>query len=268
MAVSTQLRDDLLAVLGVGVRRLNQLAAARARELPMSHEQAVHTIAHENGLRLSKYLAGEQIADARRLLTELRAVQHPSGAVAVAVNGAKRGRSSKAKPVLVTIAGVRVERLPGMTAAHAQEAKQMAETVYPALYVFENSARDLITRVLKSAIGDDWWDKVVPQRIREKAEGRKQDEAKDPWHGKRGAALIDYLDLNDLPSIVAAPKAWPHLKPFFERTSWFQELVNEVNVSRRVAAHMNPLGPDDVKNVEAAFRKWSKVLKAKEALIP
>ncbi|HUG63904.1 MAG TPA: hypothetical protein VMK83_01670 [Gaiellaceae bacterium] len=58
------------------------------------------------------------------------------------------------------------------------------------------------------------------------------------------------------------------MKPFFERTSWFQELVNEVNVSRRVAAHMNPLELDDVKNVEAAFRKWSKVLKAKEALIP
>ena len=72
----------------------------------------------------------------------------------------------------------------------------------------------------------------------------------------------------DLPLIVTAPKAWPHFKNFFDRPSWFQELVNELNVSRRVAAHMNPLEDDDVKNVEAAFRKWAKLMKAKADLIP
>jgi hypothetical protein len=144
----------------------------------------------------------------------------------------------------------------------------MAERVYPKLYFFENSGRDLITRVLKDAIGDDWWDKVVLPKVRNKAAGRKADEAKDPWHGKRGAALIDYLDLSDLPLIVTAPKARPHFKKFFDRPSWFQELINELNVSRRVAAHMNPLEEDDVKNVEAAFRKWAKLMKAKADLIP
>jgi Swt1-like HEPN len=169
---------------------------------------------------------------------------------------------------LVTVAGVKVERLPGMTATHAREAKAMAEKVYPALYVFENSARDVISKVLQNAVGDNWWDEVVPAKVRAKAEGRKADEAKDPWHGKRGAALIDYLDLTDLPSIVSANKAWPHFKRLFGRVSWFQELVNDLNVSRRVAAHMNPLETDDVKNVEAAFRKWAKLLKAKEEELP
>ena len=107
-----------------------------------------------------------------------------------------------------------------------------------------------------------------PQKVRDKAAQRKVDEAKDPWHGKRGSALIDYLDLKDLPSIVSAPKAWPHFRKLFARASWFQELVNDLNVSRRVAAHMNPLASDDVKNVEAAFRKWAKVLNAKAAEIP
>ena len=54
----------------------------------------------------------------------------------------------------------------------------------------------------------------------------------------------------------------------FERVSWFQELVNDLNVSRRVAAHMNPLDSDDVKNVEAAVRKWTKLLQAKEDQLP
>lgn len=31
---------------------------------------------------------------------------------------------------------------------------------------------------------------------------------------------------------------------------------------------MNPLESDDIKNVEAAFRKWTKLLKAKQDLLP
>lgn len=264
MAVNRRLREDLLKKLGIGVRRLNQMAAALAAELPSTHEQAINTLAYQNGLRLSKYLSEEETAEVRGLISQSR-----GRTLAAPVTPVKNGtRPSGPREVLVTIAGMKVERVPGMTATHANEAKAMAEKVYPALYVFENSARDLITKVLKNGVGDNWWDNVVPHKIKEKAARRKRDEAKDPWHGKRGAALIDYLDLTDLPSIVSAPQAWPHFKAILSRAAWFQELVNELNVSRRVAAHMNPLAADDVKNVEAAFRKWAKVLNAKADLIP
>lgn len=267
MATNAAIRIALLAKLGVTPQRLSQLAGKRKAELPMSTEQAVYTLAHENGIDVSRHLGKEGTAEVRELVAQLRSKSsNAATGVAPAKTRAKNGGTTR--PVLITIAGVNVDRLPGMTANHAREAEQMATKVYPALYVFENSARDLISRVLKAAVGDDWWAKVVPQKVRDKAAQRKRDEAKDPWHGKRGAALIDYLDVTDLPSIVSAPKAWPHLKLFFERPSWFQELVNELNVSRRVAAHMNPLEPDDIKNVEAAFRKWAKVLRAKEDLIP
>lgn len=265
MATNRELKKALLAKLGVTPQRLSQLAQARKNELPMSTEHAVYTIAHEHKIDISKYLSREETAEVRRLVADLRS----GGSAPVAAPASStRGKDAPRKPVVVTIAGFDVQQVPGMTATHAKEAKLMAEKVYPKLYVFENSARDLITRVLKNAIGDDWWDKVVLPKIRNKAAGRKVDEAKDPWHGKRGAALIDYLDLTDLPLIVTAPKAWPHFKKFFDRPSWFQELVNELNVSRRVAAHMNPLEDDDVKNVEAAFRKWAKLMKAKADLIP
>jgi hypothetical protein len=44
--------------------------------------------------------------------------------------------------------------------------------------------------------------------------------------------------------------------------------VNDLNVSRRIAAHMNPVSADDVKNIEAAFRKWTNTLKAKKDSVP
>jgi hypothetical protein len=263
VATNRKLRSALLEKLGVSQQRLSQRVQRRKAELPMSTELATYTIAHEEGIDVSRFLDPDLTAQVRELVAQLRATgERP------APTSARRARSGTPRPVLVTVAGVKVERLPGMTASHAREAKMMAQKVYPALYVFENSARDVISRVLKAGVGDDWWDCVVPKKLKEKASQRKADETKDPWHGKRGAALIDYLDFGDLPSIVRANKAWPHFKPIFPRAAWFEELVSDLNVSRRVAAHMNPLESDDVKNVEAAFRKWAKLLKARESLLP
>ena len=94
------------------------------------------------------------------------------------------------------IAGMDVEELPGMTARHVAEARQMAEKVYPMLYLFENSLRDVIERVLKSTYGADWWAKGAPARVKKKAMDRKAAENNEPWHGRRGAREIDYVDLS------------------------------------------------------------------------
>jgi len=44
-------------------------------------------------------------------------------------------------------------------------------------------------------------------------------------------------------------------------------VTHDMNVSRRVVAHMNPLAVDDIKNVENALRKYEKVLKTNVAEI-
>jgi hypothetical protein len=155
-----------------------------------------------------------------------------------------------------------------MSARSAQEAKTMAEKVYPAIYVFEHSARQVIAAVLTDRVGPDWWERVVPRRIRQAARDRMQGEEKDPWHGRRGATMIDYTQLTELPGIVGDGDAWPHFAPIFTRQSFFEELVNDINVSRRVAAHMNPISSEDVRHLGVAFRKWARTLKAKQGLIP
>ena len=58
-------------------------------------------------------------------------------------------------------------------------------------------------------------------------------------------------------------------RQFFPNQSWVESLITgDMNVSRRVFAHMNPLTENDVKNIEAAFRKWTKQLKGAEAELP
>ena len=250
---------------GVSHQAIQQRRARLQELVAMPSDIATYIVAQRNGVPIQRYLDTSTLETVATFEGRLAAKEG-------APTSSGQGTSAKAKPtkreVVVSIAGIHVDRLPGMTQAHAIEAKQMAEKVYPALYVFENSARDVISRLLEEGVGPDWWNEVVKKELRDKAAKRKKDESKDPWHGKRAAAPIDYLDLSDLPLIVSASKAWPHLKNVFPRIAWFQELVNELNVSRRVAAHMNPLESDDIKNVEAAFRKWAKLLKAKQDLLP
>lgn len=262
------LRKVLLAELGISPQALSQRVAKRKRELPMGTPEAAYTIAFDTGIDVSKYLSAEETEAIRQLVAQLRTQERSGESPTSAQPRTSRSSSKDPKPALVTLAGVNVERLPGMSAAKAKEAKTMAEKVYPTLYIFENSAREVISGVLRQALGVGWWDKVVPRKVKDAAAKRKDGEAEDPWHGRRGSQMIDYTLLSELPKIVGANEAWPHFEPLFGRKSFFEELVNDLNVSRRVAAHMNPVAGDDVKNVEAAFRKWSKTLKAKKALLP
>jgi hypothetical protein len=266
MAANKQIMAALIAKLGVTRRRIGQLAQQRRAELPMSFEHAVYTIAFQNGIDVARYLSDSETADVRALVTSLRGVAAP---VTAGPNGGRRSARTPAqpRPVVVTIAGINVEKVPGLSAAHAKEAKLMAERAYPMLYVFENSVRDLIERVLSAKHGADWWDKAIPKKVLDKVEEHKTAEDKDAWHGKRGARGLDYTLLPQLWGIIN--HNWSAFTSLFPNKPWIEDLItNQMNVSRRVIAHMNALENDDVKNMEAGFRRWVKQLNAVEDVLP
>jgi hypothetical protein len=269
MATNRALKEDLLRRLKVTPQRLSQLVNARKAELPMSTELATYTIAHERGLDVSKYLDQESTREVRQLMSDLRNGRRTNGDAAKTSAVRSRHSDRKAsKPVIVSIAGVKIGNVPSLKAGHAQEAKAMAERVYPTLYLFENSVRDFIERVLKAKYGKDWWTVAVSEKVRDKAGQFKADERKDPWHGKRGRRDLDYLLLTQLWTIIR--DKWKDFSPFFPQgQAWVQTLIeSDMNVSRRVIAHMNPLEEDDIKSLEASFRKWVKHLTAVEPNLP
>jgi hypothetical protein len=170
----------------------------------MTTEQAVYTIAHENGIDLSKYLDPETTREVRDLMTQLRSGQSTNG------RGKRSGQSTRSRPggnsraVSVTIKGIGPDnlRIPALTQSHADAAKRMSERVYPLVFLFENSVRDLIELVLEDAFGKDWWTTAVPGDVQRTAIKHKDAEKKDPWHGKRGTRDIDYVFLNGLWAII------------------------------------------------------------------
>jgi hypothetical protein len=262
VATNKAIKNALLKKRGITPQRLSQLTNARKRELPMSTEHAVYTIAFEHGIDIAKELDAEETAEVRRLLSALRS----NGTMKPEPRGPMKP-PKVTKTVKVTIAGVDVGTIPALKPQHASEAKVMAEKVYPTVYIFENSVRDLIERVLQAQFGANWWTTAIPGTIQKTAAKHKADEKNDPWHRRRGTREIDYVFLVDLWAIIK--HQWKHFKALFPNQAWVETLIsNDMNVSRRPLAHMNPLSVDDVTNVEVAFRKWVKQLRAVENLIP
>lgn len=260
------IKKALLDKLGVTPQRLSQLVQKRKAELPMSTEHAVYTLAFENGVDVSKALGNEGTAEVRGLVAQLRSSK--PAAASAAINGSPARKKPAAKTeVKVTIADVDVGTIPALSPTHAKEAKLMAEKVYPTLYFFENSVRDLIERVLSAAFGPTWWITAVPGTVQQTAAKHRADEQKDPWHSQRGKREIDYVFLNELWAIIK--HQWGYFKDLFPDQAWVQTIITrDMNVSRRVLAHMSPLADDDVRHIELKFRHWVKQLKAVKHLLP
>ena len=263
-ATNAALRAKLLDKLGVTPQALSLRVQKRKKELPMSTPHAAYTIAHDQGIDISKYLSPEETAEVRVLISDLQRNVQPA---AKAPKPARNSRPAASAQVKINIAGVDAGKIPGLSRAHAHDVKRMAERVYPLLYIFENSVRDLIERVLKATYGPEWWTKAVPKKVRETAASHLEAEKDDPWHNARGGRELDYVLLTQLSTIIKA--RWADFEAFFPSQGWVESLItSDMNVSRRVLAHMTSLHENDVKNIEAAFRKWTNQLTAKEAELP
>jgi hypothetical protein len=260
------IKAKLLAELGVSPQRLSQLVKARKGQLPMSTPHAVYTIAHENGIDIAKDLGAGETAEIRSLVASLRSGGQRAEPASAPATKARRTPATP-KNVTVKIAGSDVGKIPALKKSHAEDAKRMSERVYPLLYLFENSVRDLIEAVLRDRYGKDWWTTAVPKKVQETATKHKADEGKAGWHSARGGRQIDYVFLNDLWAIIK--DKWNDFRDLFPDQAWIQTLItNDMNVSRRVLAHMTPLAADDITGIEASFRKWVKQLTAVEDRLP
>jgi hypothetical protein len=264
MATNPEIRDQLRAKLGnVTHQALSQRVKRLKRDLPVSFEDGVYVLAHEQGIDIARHLDSDELARVRELLRQRESgAPQPAGGETrkSPPRGKKRAAHVKISP------SVDVE--PLLRKARADEAKRMAEKAFPLLYVFENSIRDLISLVLEDVFGTRWWDKIAPKELREKAQGRRQGEDKTPWIGRRGAHPIFYIDLGDLPKLIRSRQSWPHFKAILPDQQWFSGLVDDVEPQRNIVAHMNPISSDDLEALRVAVRKWSKQLESKRDQLP
>ncbi len=135
------------------------------------------------------------------------------------------------------------------------KAKAMS-AVYTAVAAFENSVRELISGVLLESVGDTWWGNAVSQKVRDRAEKRKDDEDKIRWHTNRGQHPIYYTTMADLVNIMR--NNWEAFEPYAQSIDWVASIFDGVERSRNVIMHSGTLEPGDIERLGIFIRDWIK----------
>jgi hypothetical protein len=235
----------------------------------MSSDVATYVVALRAGVPLHRFLDSatlDQVAVAEQRLnaTELTA---PSAGTATPNRRRSPTRTQVVKELRLE-SGVKVPAA-ALSASRMSEAQRMAD-VYPMLYAFENSLREFVDGHLTAAMGKDWWDnpKVVSTGIRQTVERNKVAEGKNRYHSTRNARPIYYTNIGDLATITMSERGWKVFKHFFPSDKWLPGLVEKIEASRNVVAHMNPLQKRDIDRIRLNFEDWLGQIKGHEPSIP
>lgn len=134
-------------------------------------------------------------------------------------------------------------------------ARQMA-VVYTVIAAFENTVRDLVSRVLLEAHGENWWISCASEKVRKRAETRLADEQQHRFHKQRGEAPLNYTEFGDLANMIRAN--WEDFEAFFPSPEWVTSIVVAVERSRNVIMHSGTLDAEDVARIGIHLRDWIK----------
>jgi len=126
-------------------------------------------------------------------------------------------------------------------------------TVYVAIAAFENSVREFVSKVLLEGIGADWWAKVS-EKIRTKAESRREEESRVRWHTPRGDEPINYTEFGDLAAIMN--QNWTLFENHLQSLEWARQIIGTLERSRNVIMHSGDLGIEDIERIGTSMRDW------------
>jgi len=220
----------------------------RRKNAGLSPNAAAQVFAQNHGVSVFRYLDDKDKESLSKYKTPTTSTSNNQG----------YGRSRKTEHI-INIGFVGGIKDPIITPQIAKEAKEMAN-VYPIIYVFENSVRKFVQKIMEKKHGKDWWEKAkINSKIIQKVKIRKEDEDKNRWHGKRGTHEIFYTDIEELMSIME--NNWEIFEHHLPKQHIVKAIIEIIGTSRNVIAHNNPLSKDDVLALKLNYRRWTKQVK-------
>ena len=144
---------------------------------------------------------------------------------------------------------------------YVEQSKTML-TVFATITAFENATREFVYSVLFEKHKTEWWNKSVQKSIRERAENRKEQEAKVKWHVSRGDAMMSYLEFGDLTKIMLSEENWPLFESYVVSQDWVRAIFDDIEKSRNVVMHSGVLDEYDIARVGLNIRDWLRQINA------
>jgi hypothetical protein len=245
--INKEIMKMLCERIGKTRRRVYQLIDKKKKDYgyTITSEMAAYLLAADYDIDLSEILPEEELEKLRTLREAKTVVKE---------------NVKKMTPKITTIEISKEFRVidPFLPQKIIDEAKEMSK-VYPIVYLFENSVRNLIRIVLEKKYGPDWWNRKVSLKIQKEVEKRIQQENKNRWHGKRGVHKIFYTDIEDLGSIIITN--WDDFKEIFPNQEWIKVRIGEIELTRNIIAHNNPLSRQDIQRLKIYFQDWINQIK-------
>jgi hypothetical protein len=230
--------------------------------VPMPTDVATYIVAQRAGMKLHSYLDEAKLDQVATWEQRLSGKENGSGA------SAARGPSKRAVSKTV-VKELHLDKIKVPDAALSVQRKGEAERmapVYPLLYAFENSVREFVDGHLTAKLGRDWFDdpKVVSTDVRKTVNRNKAAEGRHRYHSRRSARPIYYTNIDDLGTIVQSQKGWPTFKAILPSDKWLPGVIEKIEASRNVVAHMNPLQKRDINRIKIHFEDWLDQIKGHE----
>lgn len=136
-----------------------------------------------------------------------------------------------------------------------QKERNFMSNAYSILYTIENRLRIFIEKKLREKHGNQWWERGVPLKIRERSEEKKKE---DP---AVALSLICYTDFGDLRKIIMKTENWHDIfKGHFETLEHIVSRLDELEPIRHAIAHTRLLSNDDFKKLELFQREIQRMI--------
>lgn len=132
------------------------------------------------------------------------------------------------------------------------DAAQMAK-YYGVFYCLERSIRSLISSRLSEEHPGDWWQKCVPEIIRQNAEKNLKKEL-DSGVSIRSTLPIDYTTFGELGEIIKAN--WDLFRDILRSKTAVERIMANLNLLRGPIAHCSILAADEVDRLELTLKDW------------
>ena len=128
---------------------------------------------------------------------------------------------------------------------------------YELFYCLEQSIRRLITSTLFDKSGTDWWNKDVPEKIRNEVKVRMQRDI-DSGFSLRSENQIDFTNFGELSVIISAN--WDNFGAIFTSKRAVERIMSSLNLLRGPIAHCSPLAEDEVDRLELTVKDWFRAM--------
>jgi hypothetical protein len=133
------------------------------------------------------------------------------------------------------------------------QAQQM-QNVYMGFFCLENAVRELITQRLSEKHGSTWWDKKVPNKIKEGVDALKKKEEKNRYLSPRSVSNIGYTFFGNLAQIIIA--CWEDFSDLFPDQAWINSRFNDLEMCRNIIMHTNTLPTTEIERIDGIIKDW------------